>query len=795
MRCDQSRHSSRSEFRHPSNCRDRALTLARSRLLAPTSIVRQVRNGPPPHGLINDLWRTVLTLGFSLATIDGTVAAADMDAVDRSSASGSAQVDISPVLEEIVVTADRKNSYGADLVQAGSFRGAHQLDTPLTISVIPQEIIQSQQATGLLDALRNTSGVTSAQTSPTVYNNIAIRGINVDNRGNFRLDGVLPIINLIDLPLEDKDRVEALKGASALYYGFTTPSGIINMIMKRPTLDPLVAVTAFGDDHGTVGAHLDAGGTKGMFGARINIVEAHVDSGIDETAGSRELLAAAVDFKPLDQLLFSLDVEHVEKAVNEPGVFHITTLPASTVANLYPTLPLPPLLDPSTNFGATWSRTHAVENNFLGHMKWKMTEAWNFSLDGGISHADRDRVFSTLNPTSYATGSGVLSISMQPGSTYSNKSERAEIDGIFYTGPLLHEVMIGASRNYRALFTSNAVAANCPGGAPTSPRVACSQNFYDPHPIPQSVLPVPAGVDSSIDDIGSYGFDRVKLQDWLQVLGGVRKSFYTEKNETTNRVTTDLDPLSYSYGIVLKPVPWVSIYATYIQGLESTPQAPVTAVNAGEQLPATESEQREAGIKVEPYAGLLLQAAFFDINRASTFVNGVNVYVQDGRSDYKGGEFNLSGEVTRELSIYLSGMYLNAKQVSGASTVINTNPAGIVTSVSSTLVGRLIENTPRTSVSVASDCRLDSLLPGLSINSGVYYIGARAVDPLNRALVSAYTLVDLGAAYQTTWSDHKITFRLNAQNIANKRYWASTGEDFLAEGAPAVVKFAVISEF
>jgi iron complex outermembrane receptor protein len=114
-------------------------------------------------------------------------------------------------LEEIVVTADRRNSYSADLVQAGSFRGARQLDTPLTISVIPLEMIQAQQAQGLLDALRNTAGVTSSQTSPTVYSNLAIRGINVENRGNFRLNGSLPIINLIDLPLEDKDRVEALR--------------------------------------------------------------------------------------------------------------------------------------------------------------------------------------------------------------------------------------------------------------------------------------------------------------------------------------------------------------------------------------------------------------------------------------------------------------------------------------------------------------------------------------------------------------------------------------------------------
>ncbi len=64
------------------------------------------------------------------------------------------------------------------------------------------------------------------------------------------MDGVLPVINLIDMGLEDKERIEALKGASAIYYGFSPPSGIINMVMKRPTQDPLLAVKVFGNTFG-----------------------------------------------------------------------------------------------------------------------------------------------------------------------------------------------------------------------------------------------------------------------------------------------------------------------------------------------------------------------------------------------------------------------------------------------------------------------------------------------------------------------------------------------------------------
>ena len=174
-------------------------------------------------------------------------------------------------------------------MQAGSFRGARQLDTPLTVNVIPNALIQSQQAQSLLDALRNTAGVSPSQITTTVYSNIAIRGINVENRSNYRLNGILPIVNLVDLPLEDKDRVEALKGASALYYGFTTPAGIVNLTMKRPTPDPYLAATLFGNEYGALGGHVDASNTWGLFGARVNAVYGSVDSGIDNTRGHRSL--------------------------------------------------------------------------------------------------------------------------------------------------------------------------------------------------------------------------------------------------------------------------------------------------------------------------------------------------------------------------------------------------------------------------------------------------------------------------------------------------------------------------
>ena len=259
-----------------------------------------------------------------------------------------------PVLEEIVVTADRQDSYSADFVQAGSFRGARQIDTPLTVSVIPEQVLKSQQALNIFDALRNSPGVTSSQTSPTVYNNLSIRGIPVENRGNYRMNGSLPIVNLIDLPLENKVRIEALKGASALYYGFTTPSGIVNLTTKRPPPELVLSVAVNGNEHGQVQGHVDAGSTWGKFGVRGNFVHGSVDSGIDNTSGDRSFAALAFQYDATDDVQLNLDAEYIEKEVTEPTVIQGPTAAASLLT-IKPKLP-----DPSNNFGSEGDRKSVV---------------------------------------------------------------------------------------------------------------------------------------------------------------------------------------------------------------------------------------------------------------------------------------------------------------------------------------------------------------------------------------------------------------------------------------------------
>ena len=154
------------------------------------------------------------------------------------------------------VVNDTPNGFKVNSVQVGTFRDQSILDVPVTVDVIARKLLDAQDAHGLYDALRNTAGVSRWQTNGTVSDTLAIRGVQVENRTNYRLNGALPVNNLIDMPLENKERIEVLKGASSLYYGFSTPVGVVNMVTKRARSEPNASIAFSGNEFEIGRAHV-----------------------------------------------------------------------------------------------------------------------------------------------------------------------------------------------------------------------------------------------------------------------------------------------------------------------------------------------------------------------------------------------------------------------------------------------------------------------------------------------------------------------------------------------------------
>jgi iron complex outermembrane receptor protein len=116
--------------------------------------------------------------------------------------------------------------------------------TASAISVITSEDIRRSGATNIPDLLRMVPGVDVAQIDANTWA-ITVRGLNgrFSNEVLVMLDGrnvYTPTFggafwDVLDLPLEDIERVEVIRGPGATIWGANAVNGVINIITKKPS--------------------------------------------------------------------------------------------------------------------------------------------------------------------------------------------------------------------------------------------------------------------------------------------------------------------------------------------------------------------------------------------------------------------------------------------------------------------------------------------------------------------------------------------------------------------------------
>jgi iron complex outermembrane receptor protein len=670
----------------------------------------------------------------------------------------ASQTSTTHTLGTVTVTGDAARSFSSRDVGVGAFRDQDPLDVPLTNNVVTREVLDAQGARSVYGALRNTAGVTRSQLSGSTYDNISIRGILVENRGNYRLNGTLPIVNLIDIPLENKERVEVLKGASSLYYGLVPPSGIVNFVTKRAGKTPVTSVATSVNNHGAVDLHADIGRrfAEDRMGLRVNAVAGKEDYGVAHFDGDRTLFSAAYDWRVAPSLTLKADLEHYRKDVSEQAAI-------ANPAAVGGVIRLPAIRDNKLNLAGPWQRYDAQATNALLRGDVALGDAWALTLETGRAETERDRRYSQFQNYNRATGDGTLRVFFTDGQRFVNTNHRLETTGRFATSGVQHELTLGYTYNQREAYSGDsAPAANLP------------QNLYNPVP-PAAVNPATfaRGTESAIRDKGAYVFDRVLLGDRWQLLAGVRSANYSNTSAVARYSASKISP---NVSVLFKPVPHTSIYASYLEGLEETGTAPANRANSGEILPPAVNKQKEVGIKSRVLGTLLTQVALFQIDRPQTSIDAGNRFILGGKTRYRGMEASASGEIGSNFSAVASLLLLDAKIVS-----VGTANAGEL--------GKIPENTPRRTLSVFGEYRVPQL-PGLSLNAGAFHVGKRAVNNLNQAFVGAYTTVSLGARYTTKVTGRTVTLQANMDNAADRNYWATAGNGLLGTGAPRTLRVA-----
>ena len=157
-------------------------------------------------------------------------------------------------------------------------------------SVFTAEQLKDSGATRLSDITASDPAVSDAYNSEGYWDFLTVRGFVLDNRFNFRRDG-LPINAETSIPLDNKERIEILKGTSGMQAGTSAPGGLVNYVVKRPTEAPLRTASIEWRQPGRVTGAVDLSqrfGEGRVFGVRLNAAAAHLDPMVRSSTGNRQ---------------------------------------------------------------------------------------------------------------------------------------------------------------------------------------------------------------------------------------------------------------------------------------------------------------------------------------------------------------------------------------------------------------------------------------------------------------------------------------------------------------------------
>ncbi|GGZ01381.1 TonB-dependent siderophore receptor [Pseudoduganella plicata] len=665
-------------------------------------------------------------------------------------------------LQAVRITAARAQGFVPNTVEAGTFRGADIMEVPSTVNVITREVLELQAAAGLYDALRNTAGVTRQQNGGETWDQLVIRGIAVENRTNYRLNGSLPVMNFSQVPMENKERVEVLKGATALYYGFTSPAGVVNFVTKRAGAKDITTTGLVVDDNGSAVASVDVGRRFGNVGVRVNAAGGTLGSHMDDVGnGNRAFVSAALDWTVSPRLRVKADVEYDRRRITEQAGIALPTAVTGVIA-------LPHPVDPRRAVGPDWALFATESKNVQLRADYAVNDDWVLTVEGGHAETARTRrlaIFRLNNAAAVTTGAGRIAGNIQDLDVDSTML-RAELAGTVTTGPVRHDVTFGVARTDKGqapIYQSNYTIA--------------AQSLYDPtfmsgvKGITFSAMPTTpttAALDSR--DTGLYAIDRMALSDQWQLITAVRAVRLRSDQGANHYAVSKTTPMA---ALVWQPTRDVSLYASAAQGLEEGDTAPTGSANQGERLAPGVSRQREIGMRWRAPVGTLLQLALFDIDRPGYYTNAANVFTADGEQRYRGIEASAQGKLTPRLSWQASAQLIGPT----------------FRDIGAAYDGKLPENASKRTASAFLSYDI-AAVPGLSFNAGAYYTGRRPVNDLNQAFLGGTTLYSAGGRYATELLGQRTTWQLNVDNAADKRYWASAGTR-LAAGLPRTVKLTV----
>jgi len=653
------------------------------------------------------------------------------------------------------------------------------LNTPQSVNVVPQQVIQDQNATNVKDALRNVAGITfrageGGNQGDTPY----IRGFSAQS-DVFR-DGVRDAgwYTRDDFAT---DRIEVYKGPSSFLFGRGSTGGVVNLVTKTPF------------DQNSNEARLTANTGPG--------VRATVDSNtvVNENISTRIITMGQLydtpdrDHLKQDKWGFSPSVKMQLNDSTKLTLSYIYQhdnnipdygVPFTNPADGLPRSPAPvarntwygilsgpnPDVDRVDASVATAKIEHEINNQLKITNTTRYTDVLHYQLNVFPEPAANVPLLANLNspwiPNRNSTAIHAKLLANQ-----------TDFTARFNTWKLEHTATFGFDAQIE---NRDFLRQAWTGQVPT--------NFLDPDPYRSGGTPLPPTANQLATGKsqagGAYAADQTKLNRYFDLLGGLRYDYFRFEqlaplgDPSVQDLASVNNVLSWRVGAVYHPIQDTSIYAMY--GTSFNPSAdnltisvttPATAVSQF-ALPPEKNITTEFGAKADVLGGKLsLATAVFQIDKLNMRITDPTTStttVLGGVLWSRGFEASATGKLTDLWQVIATYSYIHARVISTIPVQQGVEPT----------------NTPTHSLSLWSTY---DLTPDLQVGGGAFYVGqvygdipTASTSLPQSSLVPAYWRFDAMAAYKF---DAKTTLQFNVYNLTNAFYYESAYTNWAVPGA------------
>ncbi len=659
---------------------------------------------------------------------------------------------------ELLVTGE-PDSYKVPTASTGTKFSVPLRDIPLSVQVIPSQVIEDRQIVRQDDITDNVSGVQKIIGYGTASAYI-IRGFA--DFGYFR-DGFRGPVGLTPGDTTNIESIEVLKGpASVLYGSGYTEGGLLNVLTKKPLDTPLYNTSFIAGSYDYYRSSLDFTGpltTNKALLYRLNASYENAGSYRDFINNQNFDLAPALTWQ-IDKkttLVTQVEYQHSDFVVDSG----LPLVPQSLQIPISRSLAEP---GANTSYLDSTSVTYTLERKFSDN--WSFKQGFNALL----ANLDLGSYTDYYSPTLNANGT-VNRLILKGPEQSENYTLTNELFGKFSTGSINHNVLVGVEL-YRRELSNNFL------GALIAP-INIFNPVYGAQPGSFSYQLGLTGQHGA-DDLGIYVQDLVEIVPKLKLLVGGRfdSSNSSAKDAPGGNLINDQVDNKFSprAGIVYQPSKTTSLYfnwSNYFNPIYSG-----TSQTGALFKPETD-EQFEVGIKQEFLENRLSATlALYQIARKNLLTPDPTnpLYsIQTGEQKSRGIELDVVGQILPGWKVIATYTYTDAFVSQD-----NTIPVG------SRLIG-----VPYNSASLWTTYELQSSnLKGLGFGLGLVYSGDYEVALPNTFTAPSYLRADAAFFYRRD----KIRIGLNFNNIFNTQYYyAQIGA--LSPAPPFNVRGSVSFEF